>query len=181
MRTEHEHSPADDARVAHGDRAICSARRRLAAYLLDAVVLGLTFVVGWYVWCLVRYRGIREPGKHLLGMMVVDRRTGAKPAFRRGLVRGAAKWLLLAQVAVPALVVLDYLDRTARALEVVPDRYRSATASTLAVALQVVLLLVTTCWLLWDPQRRQLWDKLAGTLVVRDQAPTTAPPPRATP
>jgi uncharacterized RDD family membrane protein YckC len=161
--------------------AICSARRRLAAYLLDGVVISLTFVVGWYAWCLVRYRGVRGPGKHLLGMAVVDRRTGAKPTLRRGLLRGAAKWLLLAQVAVPILLVLDYLDRAARSLEVVPDRYLSATSAALAVALQVALLLVTTCWLLWDPQRRQLWDRLAGTIVVRDRAPTSAPPPRDQP
>ena len=43
------------------DPAICSARRRLAGYLLDSFVLSITFVVGWYVWCLLRYRGIRGP------------------------------------------------------------------------------------------------------------------------
>lgn len=153
----------------------------MAAHLLDGIVLGLTFVVGWYVWCLVRDRGIRGPDKHLLGMAVVDRRTGAKPPFRRGLLRGAAKWLLLAQLAVPALLVLDYLDRTARALDVVPDRYLSAASATLAVALQTALLLVTSCWLLWDRERRQLWDTLAGTLVVRDHASPSVRPRRSGP
>ena len=167
---------ATDQRTTQPDQSICSARRRLAGYLLDGVVLSITFVVGWYAWCLVRYRGLRGPGKHLLGMTVVDRRTGAKPPLHRGLLRGAVKWLLLSQVVVLALAALDYLDRTARALEVVPERYVSATATTLAVAAQVVLLLVTTCWLLWNPQRQQLWDKLAGTLVVRTPVPPSTRP-----
>ncbi len=176
MRSEPPHSRADDRRTTPFDQPVCSARRRLAGYLLDAFVLSITFVVGWYAWCLVRYRGLRGPGKHLLGMAVVDRHTGTKPPLWRGLVRGAAKWLLLSQVVVLALAALDYLDRTTRALEVVPERYLSATATTLAAAAQVVLLLVTTCWLLWNPQRQQLWDKLAGTLVVRTPGPPSALP-----
>ena len=169
---------ANDRRTTSLDQTICSARRRLAGYLLDAFVLSITFVVGWYAWCLVRYRGLRGPGKHLLGMTVVDRHTGAKPPLRRGLLRGAAKWLLLSQVVAPVLLLLDYLDRSAQALEVVPDRYLSATITTLAVVAQVVLLLVTTCWLLWNPRRQQLWDMLAGTLVVRTPAPPSTPPRR---
>ncbi len=176
MVTEPAHPRATDRRTTPPDQTICSARRRLAGYLLDGVVLSITFVVGWYAWCLVRYRGLRGPGKHLLGMAVVDRRTGSKPPLHRGLLRGAVKWLLLSQVVVLALAALDYLDRTARALEIVPERYLSATAVTLAVAAQVILLLVTTCWLLWNPQRQQLWDKLAGTLVVRTPMPSSAPP-----
>ncbi len=178
MRTEHPRPRATDRRTVSLNQTICSARRRLAGYLLDAFVLSITFVVGWYAWCLVRYRGLRGPGKHLLGMAVVDRRTGSKPPLHRGLLRGAVKWLLLSQVVVLALTALNYLDRTARALEVVPERYLSATATTLAVAAQVVLLLVTTCWLLWNPQRQQLWDKLAGTLVVRTPVPPTPQPRR---
>ena len=81
-------------------------------------------------------------------------------------------------VVVLALAALDYLDRTARALEIVPERYLSATAATVSVVLQVVLLLVTTCWLLWNPQRQQLWDKIAGTLVDRSPVPPSAPPRR---
>ena len=182
MRTESPHPSATDRcrRTTPPCQSICSARRRLAGYLLDAFVLSVTFVVGWYAWCLMRYRGIRGPGKHLLGMTVVDRRTGAKPPLRRGLLRGIAKWLLLSQVVAPVLLLLDYLDRSARALEVVPDRYLSATAATLAVVTQVVLLLVTTCWLLWNPERQQLWDKLASTLVVRTPVPPS-PPPRSQP
>ena len=164
--------------------AICSARR-LAGYLLDGFVLSITFVVGWYAWCLLRYRGIRGPGQQFLGVTVVDRRTGTKPARRRSLVRGLAKWLLLSQVVALAMLALDYFDRAARTLEVVPDRYLSATSVVLATAVQLGLLLVTTCWLLWDPQRQQLWDKLADTLVVHKQTPPpTSPrhsPPRTRP
>lgn len=155
---------------------IGSARRRLAGFLLDTVVLGLTLVVGWYAWSLVRYRGLRGPGKQLLGLTVIDRRTGEKPAWRRGLVRGGVKWLLLGKLVVLALLALDYLDRSARALEVVPDRYVSATSATLGVGIQVGLLLLTTCWLLRTPQRQQLWDQLAGTLVVRTPGPAAHPP-----
>ena len=169
-------SPATRRRTTMPDVTICSARRRLAGYLLDAFVLSITFVVGWYAWCLVRYRGLRGPGKHLLGMTVVDQHTGSKPPLHRGLLRGAAKWLLLSQVVVLALAALDYLDRSARALEIVPERYLSATATALALAAQFALLLVTTCWLLWNPQRQQLWDKLAGTLVVRTPVPPSTRP-----
>jgi uncharacterized RDD family membrane protein YckC len=153
---------------------ICSARRRLAGYVINTFVLSVTFVVGWYAWSLLRYRELRGPGYHFLKMRVVDRRTGAKPTWRRGLVRGLAKWLLLSQIITLAVLVLNYLDRATRALEVVPDRYLSAAWVVVATGVQIGVLLVTTCWLLWDPLRQQLWDKLAGTLVVRAQ-PRPAP------
>ena len=97
-----------------------------------------------------------------------------------GRARRTEYWMfqLINTIVVLALAALDYLDRTARALEIVPERYLSATAATLALVVQVALLLVTTCWLLWNPQRQQLWDTLAGTLVVRSPVPPSAPPPR---
>lgn len=166
------HTPTPEARPP--DRGvICSARRRLAGYLLDGVILSLTFVVGWYAWSLARYRALRGPGQHFMKMKVVDRRTGAKPRLRQTAVRSAAKWLLLGQIIGIVVLLLDYGDRAARSLEFVPDRYLGTTEVVVAAAVQIGVLLVTTCWLLWNPERQQLWDKLAGTVVVHDRPPAS--------
>jgi uncharacterized RDD family membrane protein YckC len=161
------------------DLTICSARRRLVGYWLDWFVVFITLFVGWYVWSLVRYRGLRAPGKQLLGMTVVDERTGRPPSFRRRLLRSGAKWLLLSPGIVLVLKVLDGFDRAARAVDLLPDRYLTATHSTLAIMAQLIFLLATTCWLLRNSRRQQLWDLLAGTIVVRipqPPLPTGEPP-----
>ena len=39
---------------------------------------------------------------------------------------------------------------------------------------------IADCWLLWDKDKQQLWDKLAGTVVVDDPDKQLGPSPRVT-
>ena len=80
-------------RSAPSDAGISSARRRCYAYLLDALLAGLTLGVGWLVWSLLAWRRGQSPAKQLMGMTVVH---DGRPASWK---RMAARELLLKTVA----------------------------------------------------------------------------------
>jgi uncharacterized RDD family membrane protein YckC len=121
--------------------------RRLAAFVLDLGLASATLGIGWAVWSLIVWRHGQTPAKQLLGMTVVVETTR----------KVAGWWCMLwrelvvksAVGAIPSLLV-----------------FTTAPRSYWWVALPLTIALY--CWLLWDPFRQQLWDKLAGTLVVDD-------------
>lgn len=51
-------------------------RHRLAALLLDSVLAGLTFYIGWIVWSLIVCGKGQTPGKQILKIRVYDKTTG---------------------------------------------------------------------------------------------------------
>lgn len=86
---------------------LCSAGRRLGAYLLDGLLVVVTLVVGWLIWSFVLYRRGQTPAKQLLKMRVVHKQTllGAKGG-RMFLREWPCKWL----ISVPAgILVLPYI------------------------------------------------------------------------
>lgn len=51
---------------------LAHARRRLAGYLLDVVLMVVTLIIGWLIWSLIVWSRGTTPGKQLLGLRCVD-------------------------------------------------------------------------------------------------------------
>jgi uncharacterized RDD family membrane protein YckC len=66
---------------------LCSAWRRLGAYLLDLLLAVVTLLIGWLVWSIIVWQRGQTPAKQLLGMRVLNRETG----------RGAGGWKMFAR------------------------------------------------------------------------------------
>jgi uncharacterized RDD family membrane protein YckC len=60
---------------------VTSAGRRIGAYLLEGVLISVTFVIGWFIWSLVLWGQGQSPAKKLLGMRVVDLQTEKAATF----------------------------------------------------------------------------------------------------
>ncbi|MGH2588583.1 MAG: RDD family protein, partial [Dehalococcoidia bacterium] len=69
---------------------LSSPLKRLAAWLLDAVLAILTLGIGWLVWSLIVYKDGQTPGKQLLGMRCVIFATGRPAGWGRMFCR---EWL----------------------------------------------------------------------------------------
>lgn len=54
----------------------CTAGKRFAAYLLDAVLVMVTLVIGWLIWSLIVWGQGQTPAKQLLHMRCIDTHTG---------------------------------------------------------------------------------------------------------
>jgi uncharacterized RDD family membrane protein YckC len=67
------------------ESGISSVRRRLYAYLLDALLAAVTLGVGWLVWSLLAWRRGQSPAKQLMGMTVVH--DGRPASWKRMFVR----------------------------------------------------------------------------------------------
>ena len=93
------------ARMPHGVRDT-SVGMRLLSYLLDVVLVTVTFGIGWLVWALLTASNGQTPGKKLLGQRVIYTATGvpagiARMFFLRGLVAG-----LVAAFVIPLTIGL---------------------------------------------------------------------------
>lgn len=55
---------------------LSSVGRRLGAHLLDGLLTIVTLGIGWLVWTLIIWKNGQSPGKQLLGMRVIDLRSG---------------------------------------------------------------------------------------------------------
>jgi uncharacterized RDD family membrane protein YckC len=76
-----------------GTPTVSSVKRRLAAYLLDAVLSIVTLGIGWLIWSLLAWRRGQSPAKQLLDMYVVhDGRPASwkRMAAREILCKGVA-------------------------------------------------------------------------------------------
>jgi len=107
----------------------------------------VTLGIGWAVWSLIVWRNGQTPAKQLLGTTVVVETIRKAAGWWRMLWRELV--LKSAVGTIPSLLVFTAAPRA---------------YWWLALPLTIALY----CWLLWDPFRQQLWDKLAGTLVVDD-------------
>ncbi len=107
----------------------------------------MTLGIGWAVWSLIVWRNGQTPAKQLLGTTVVVETIRKAAGWWRMLWRELV--LKSAVGTIPSLLVFTAAPRA---------------YWWLALPLTIALY----CWLLWDPFRQQLWDKLAGTLVVDD-------------
>jgi uncharacterized RDD family membrane protein YckC len=89
--------------------AVSSLLQRARAALLEIGLIVLTGGVGWLVWSVITYRDGQSPGKRLLGMRVVDLRTGLTASGGRMLIRESSKVVALAFGYPPAITPLPAL------------------------------------------------------------------------
>jgi uncharacterized RDD family membrane protein YckC len=74
---------------------VCSTWRRLGAYLLEALLVICTLLVGWIVWSLIVWRNGQTPAKQLLKMRVVHRDDLRAASWGRMFVREIpCKWAI---------------------------------------------------------------------------------------
>ena len=76
-------------------------RHRLAAYVLDSVLYGLTFGIGWIIWSLAIWNRGQTPGKQILKMRVYNKTTALPARWGQMLVRQA--------LILPTIWFLGYL------------------------------------------------------------------------
>jgi uncharacterized RDD family membrane protein YckC len=180
-------------RVAFGKAEFAGFGRRLAATMIDWTIFwtasslllpALLFVpisnffvvaypaisLGGFAWLWTRFR---TPGMAALRYRLVDAATGKPPRLRRLVPRAVAALILYADVAVAGFSpwLLADEDSTAWLLVVI--------AGVLAVSLVAV---GTYLWMLWDPRRQTLVDKLCAVVALRDPWPdgTIWPPESGT-
>lgn len=133
-----------------------SPRARLAAFLLDYLIIWLTAGVGWLLWLAIVARRGQSPGKALLGLRVCDR-TGRAASARLVWLREFG-WD--AAVGTVLLVVLLLLGAVARSVGDVLELW---------FWLTVLFWLVSfgdAARLLRDADRQSWHDRVLGTLVV---------------
>lgn len=110
---------------------LSSPARRFGEYVLESLLVVVTFFVGWLIWTLIVYGRGQTPAKQVLRMRVVTLRTGTRSSWGRMFIR---EW-----IAKPVGGILCGL--------------------TFGIAY---------FWLVWDGRNQEVWDKMAGTIVVND-------------
>lgn len=121
---------------------LSSAGRRLGGFLLDALLIFCTLVIGWIIWTLIVWTRGQSPAKQLLGMRVVRLDTRAPAGWGRMFLRDFVGKILVGLVS----SLIPFVGNV-----------------------------LADCWLLWDKDNQELWDKLAGTVVVNDPDNRLAP------
>ncbi|HEX2382184.1 MAG TPA: RDD family protein [Acidimicrobiales bacterium] len=144
------------------DAPLAPASWRLGGLVLDAILVGCTLVVGWLAWWIIDWDSGRSPAKSILHTRVVRAATRELPGFGRMALREAVGKAVPAGAGLLGLLTLGDGSSAARFL---------VAASVAWYAMSVVAALL-------DPQRRALWDMIAGTIVVLDPdvSPTDVTP-----
>ena len=139
--------------------------RRLAGYIVDSIIVVLTFGVGWLVWLLLVAPRGQSPGKQLLGMYII-RADGSRAG-------GGYTW-------VRELIIKTLLFGAIFAI-----------LGAFTGGLGQLLWVIPAVWCVWDAERQCLWDKVASTYVAHSPEGLPArphvdagavhggPPPRA--
>ena len=60
---------------------------RFWATVLDVILMIVTLFVGWLVWSVVLYAQSTSPAKKMLGLQIVDAKTGAPATIQQMLLR----------------------------------------------------------------------------------------------
>ena len=135
------------AEYAGPELELASQGRRLAEYVLEAILFGLTLGIGWLIWLLLVVGGRgQSPAKQLLGIHVVHAEGN----------RAGLGWMLLRELVLKwaAFSVLSIVLGL-----VVPSA---------GWIISLVVFAVAALWCVWDANRQCLWDKAIGTYVVRE-------------
>ena len=115
--------------------------RRLAAYVLDIVLVFLTLIIGYIIWWLFTLRWGQTPGKQLLGIRVI-RIDGTESGWG---------WTFIREFVVKVLGV-GVLNAIIGLVIPIP-----------------VFTFLDPMWAIWDKDRQALHDKVMKTIVVDDR------------
>jgi uncharacterized RDD family membrane protein YckC len=129
-----------------------TASRRLGQYALDGLLLVITAFIGWFIWSLFIWRRGETPAMQILRIKVVK--------LENGQATQAATWGTMAlREFVGKYIVMGLI-------------------SSIFFPAWVVLVFM----LMWDKNKQELWDKIAGTIVVSNYPePVEAAEPFAEP
>lgn len=120
--------------------------RRLAGFILDALLFVFTLGLGWLIWFLVIAGRGQTPAKQIIRLRVV-REDGQTASYGWMLLREiGAKWI--------AFVVLNLI--------------LAALIGEVGGWVYVAIFAACALWCVWDANRQCLWDKALTTLVVHD-------------
>jgi uncharacterized RDD family membrane protein YckC len=77
---------------------LASPGRRFAGMLLTIVLMIVTLFIGYLVWAIIAWTKSRTPAKQVLGMQVINARTGAPATFGEMVMRQVV-WSLVLGIA----------------------------------------------------------------------------------
>lgn len=72
---------------------------RLGAALLDGLLMVVTLFIGWIIWSVVLYSQSTSPAKKMLGLQIVDAKTGAPATMQQMLLREVLGKMVLGPVS----------------------------------------------------------------------------------
>jgi uncharacterized RDD family membrane protein YckC len=134
-----------------------SALRRFWSLILDLLLFWLTLGVGWVVWAIVLLPKSQTPAKQILGYVLVDHRSGRRPALWRVALRQFLPVALTIFAFFGPLYVLTYTHEANEDLAI-------PVGGTLVIA----LFLLIDALVVFSRQRRRLFDYFFDTSVVRE-------------
>lgn len=77
----------------------CGNGQRLGATLLDALLFVVTLGIGWLIWQVVLLSKSTSPAKKMLGLRIVDIKTGAPATMQQMLLREVLGKYVLGSIA----------------------------------------------------------------------------------
>lgn len=134
-----------------------SLPRRFWSLILDIILFWLTLGAGWAIWALVLLPKSQTPAKQILGYVLVDHKSGKRPALWRVALRQFLPVALTIFAFFGPLYVLNYTHEANKDLAV-------PVGGTLVLA----LLLFIDALFVFSKQRRRLFDFFFNTTVVRE-------------
>lgn len=72
---------------------------RLGAALLDGLLAVATLFIGWLIWSVVLYSQSTSPAKKMLGLQIVDAKTGAPATMQQMLLREVLGKMVLSPIS----------------------------------------------------------------------------------
>ena len=140
-------------------------RHRLAAVLLDAVLLMVTFYIGWIIWTLVLWGRGQTPAKLILKMRVMDEKSHQPATWGQMAIRQ-----LLIPMVPGALVGIAFGSWALRHGSVLADVSPGGTFLAVLAILYILTFAYSLTDALWifRKERRRLVDFFASTYVVNE-------------
>ena len=72
---------------------------RFWAAVLDGVLMVVTLFIGWIIWSVVLYSQSTSPAKKILGLQIVDAKTGAPATMQQMLLREVLGKMVLSPIS----------------------------------------------------------------------------------
>lgn len=119
--------------------------RRFGAFLLDGLLAIVTCGIGWLIWSIVLWQQSTTPAKKILGMKIVDSKTGAPATMNQMVMRELVVKLIL-------IIALNYVG--------------TFVGVDFSIGLGNLVTLASGIMVLASASRQAVWDLVAGTVVV---------------